>query len=127
MRKPERKSHAAVKAELLAFAEKRIEEVLQYGEEAKRPTFSEIEGTVLRIRDELGVKLAEAVVAAQEKSQVVPGPRCEQCGEEMGYKDSQGLNVTSWLGEIRIERGYYHCTTCKRGLFPPGRATEIMG
>jgi hypothetical protein len=41
MRKPERKSRAAVKAELLAFAEKRIEEVLQYGEEAKRPTFSE--------------------------------------------------------------------------------------
>lgn len=127
MGKPKRKSREEVKAELLAFAEKRIEEVLQYGEEAKQPTFSEIEGTVLRIRDELGVKLAEAVVAAQEKGQVVPGPRCAQCGQEMGYKDRQGLQVTSWLGEIRIERGYYHCAACKRGLFPPGRATEIVG
>lgn len=126
MGKPERKSREAMKAELLAFAEKRIEEVLRYGEEAKQPTFSEIEGAVLRIRDELGVKLAEAVVAAQEKSQVVPGPRCPQCGQEMGYKDSQGLHVTSWLGEMRIERGYYHCAGCQRGLFPPGRAIETV-
>jgi hypothetical protein len=111
---------------LLEFAERRIEEVLRYGEKAERPTLSEIEGMVLRIRDELSVKLAEAVLHEQEKGQMVPGPCCPQCGQEMRYKDSHGLHVTSWVGELRLERGYYHCADCKRGLFPPRRATKAV-
>lgn len=119
MKKGVGKSREAIKAELLAFAESRIEEVLSYGEKAVRPTLSEIEGQVLRIRDELSVKLAEAVLHEQEKGQLVPGPSCPACGEEMGYKDHHGLHVTSWVGELEVERGYYHCAGCKRGLFPP--------
>ena len=126
MGKPVRKSRAEVKAELLELAEKRIEEVLSYGEKAERPSLSEIEGVVLRIRDELSVKLAEAVLNEQSKGQVVPGPRCPECGQEMGYKDSHGLDVTSWVGELRIERGYYHCAGCQRGLFPPRRAAQVV-
>ncbi len=40
------KSREAIKAALLEFAERRIEEVLSYGEKAVRPTLSEIEGKV---------------------------------------------------------------------------------
>jgi C4-type Zn-finger protein len=115
-----------VKAELLELAEKRIEEALRYGEKAERPTLSEIEGVVLRIRDELSVKLAEAVLNEQAKGKMVPGPRCPACGKEMGYKESHGLDVTSWVGDLRIERGYYHCAGCQRGLFPPRRATQAI-
>lgn len=126
MGKPVRKSRAEVKAELLELAEKRIEEVLSYGEKAERPSLSEIEGVVLRIRDELSVKLAEAVLNEQSQGRVVPGPSCPECGQEMGYKDSHGLDVTSWVGALRIERGYYHCAGCQRGLFPPRRTTQVV-
>jgi hypothetical protein len=126
MGKPTRKSRAEVKTELLELAEKRIEEALSFGGKAGGVTFSEIEGTVLRIRDELSVKLAEALVQEQEKGVLVAGPSCPQCGEAMVYKDSHGLNVTSWVGELRVERGNYHCAACQRGLFPPRRATSVV-
>jgi hypothetical protein len=126
MGKAKGKSRAEIKAELLALAESRIEEVLGMGEQGERPTLSAIETRVLQIRDELSVKLAEAVLHEQEKGQLVPGPRCEQCGEEMAYKDSHGLKVTSWVGELQLERGYYYCAACQRGLFPPGRATTTL-
>lgn len=127
MGKAKGESREAVKAELLALAERRIEEVLAFGGNGKRPTLSEIEGVVLRVRDELSVKLAEAVLNQEGQERLVPGPCCPECGEEMGYKDSHGLNVTSWVGEIRIERGYYYCAGCQRGLFPPGRAIRAVG
>lgn len=124
MGKPKRKSREAVKAELVALAERRIEEALRMGEKGERPTFSDIEAQVLQIRDEFSVKLAEAVLQGQEQGPLAPGPRCEQCGAEMGYKDSHGLQVTSWVGELQVNRGYYHCAGCQRGLFPPRRATS---
>lgn len=120
MKGQQQKNRAELKAELLAMAEARIEELLAWSEAAERPSLSAIEGTVLRIREEISVKLTEAVIQQQEQVRLVPGPHCPCCQQEMRYKASHPLDVTSWVGELKVERGYYYCARCKRGLFPPG-------
>ncbi len=119
MGKPVRKSQAAVKAELMELVEKRIEEALGVGGKAGGVTFSEIEEQVLAIREEVSVRLAAAMVSEQDKVQAGAVVGCPQCGEAMTYKDHHRLMVTSWVGEVEVERGYYHCAGCQRGLFPP--------
>jgi hypothetical protein len=119
MGKPVRKSRAVVKAELMELVEKRIEEALQVGGKAGGMTFSEIEERVLAIREEVSVHLAAAMVSEQEKRQAGEVVGCPQCRAAMTYKDHHPLTVTSWVGVIEVERGYYHCAGCKRGFFPP--------
>jgi hypothetical protein len=33
--------------------------------------------------------------------------------------------VVTETGEVEVERAYYYCETCKRGIFPPGQEMEI--
>ncbi|MBA2681945.1 MAG: hypothetical protein H0U76_26545 [Ktedonobacteraceae bacterium] len=122
-----KKSQAVVKAELMAVAEAKIEELLKWQTEQARPTFSEIEAIVLRLREELSIKLVETTVEQTAEASPVPGPRCAECGKEMGYKDQHPKTVTSLVGAVKIERGYYYCGACHRGLFPPGRAAGAAG
>ena len=58
-----------------------------------------------------------------EAQQPVANPLCEKCGAEMRYKGFKMRAVESRAGEIAIERGYYYCTCCRSGFFPPGQAT----
>jgi len=49
---------------------------------------------------------------------------CRRCGKAMefkGYlpKSVQGLDI-----EAEISRAYFHCPTCKEGVFPPGPEAE---
>jgi hypothetical protein len=120
MKGQKRKSRAEIKGEMLAMAEARIEELLAWREEAERPTLSAIEGMVLRIREEISVRFTEAVIQQEEQERMVTGASCAECKEEMSYKDSHPLAVGSWVGELKIERGYYYCARCKRGFFPLG-------
>lgn len=122
-----KKSQATVKAELMAVAEAKIEELLKWQGEKACPTFSEIEAIVLRLREELSVKWVEAAVEQATEASPVPGPWCAECGAEMGYKDQHSKTLASLVGEVKIERGYYYCGVCHRGLFPPGRAAGDAG
>ena len=115
-----------LKAELMKAAEARIEELLRWDAAHEAPTLSEIEGVVLEIRQRLSEEMMSALIQKQANVRPVPGPACEKCGEEMRYKDSHAKQVTSWAGELEIERGYYYCDHCHRGLFPPRRATSAV-
>ena len=112
--------------ELLAAAEESIEALLRWSDQQAAPKLSEIEQVVLEVRQKLSQKMAEAVIERQTTVQPVPGPACAGCGGEVHYKDKQSKVVTSWVGELRIERGYYYCDHCKRGLFPPGPAVGTL-
>jgi hypothetical protein len=122
-----KKSRAEVKAELMQAAEERIEALLAWSEANRGTNLSAIEAMVLEQREGLSIKLAEAVIQQQAQVLPVPGPSCLGCGQEMGYKASHPLQVTSWVGELTIERGYYYCSACQSGLFPPGRAVGATG
>jgi len=107
------------KARLMKVAEEAIDRLLDWSETAPESNLTQIETVVGRLRKALGEQMALEVINAQEARQPVPGPRCAECGQEMRYKGPKEVTVESWVGDLTIERGYYHCPDCKVGLFPP--------
>lgn len=117
------KSRAVQKAELMKKAEGVIDELLDWQEETSAPKLRQVEEKVLELRQRLSEEMAETVIQQQEAGRPVPGPSCRGCGREMRYKGQKEKTVVSWLGELKLERGYYYCDQCRTGLFPPGSAT----
>ena len=116
-----KKKRSEAKGELMKEAESIIDELLAWEEKVEKPNLSQIEEVVLELRERLSQKMAESVIAGQEEVRPVPGPRCKQCGQEMRYKGEKNKRVSSWVGELELERGYYYCEGCKVGDFPPGQ------
>ena len=108
-----------MRAELVAVAEEVIDELLDWHEGTEAPTLAEIEDVVLDLRKRLGMRMAGMVIEDQEAVRPVPGPACTGCGREMHYKDMKGMTVEGRAGPMKLERGYYYCDRCRRGLFPP--------
>ncbi|NJN84876.1 MAG: hypothetical protein HC802_23030 [Caldilineaceae bacterium] len=80
------KSRAERKAVLMQAAEKRIEELLEWAETTERPNLEQIETVVLRLREQVGQEMAQAVLAGEERQRPVPEPSCATCGRTMRYK-----------------------------------------
>lgn len=107
------------KAELMQQMESLVDEFVDWTESTSEPNLTQIEERVLELRERFGQALAREANEAQEAKQPVPGPRCPQCGEEMGYKGQKEVTPQTWVGKVTFERGYYYCKECKVGLFPP--------
>lgn len=118
-----RKSKEELKAQLMKEAEAVIDELLDWHLQTKEPNLGQVEEKVLGLRQRLSEQMSQAVIANQEAVRPVPGPVCKECGQEMRYKGLKKLQVSSWVGELELERGYYYCDQCRTGLFPPGSAT----
>lgn len=116
-----------MKKELMEQAEASIDRLIEWERGHKRPNLTAIETIVLEVGKEFEKKMAYALIERQEEVRPVPGPACPECGKEMWKKDSHPRQVTSLVGELEIERSYYHCARCKTGVFPPGQATGRMG
>lgn len=52
--------------------------------------------------------------------------RCE-CGKQARYAGRRAKAFTTALGEMRLERAYYHCEACKAGFYPRDRALGFQG
>jgi hypothetical protein len=122
-----RASRAELREKLLAEAAAKIDEILEWTENRPKPTLTEIEEIVLKVRQEFGQVLAQSVVNVQEGEQPVPGPRCPRCGREMHVKGRKRKGVESRVGLVETKRHYYYCSHCRCGFFPPGRTTEGEG
>ncbi len=114
-----KRTRAELKAEILAKVEAQLDQVLDWADEHHEPTMTEIEQVVLRCRQEMGRAVATAMVEAQDKRQDVPGPVCPSCGREMRLKGQKRRQMLTLMGDIAVERAYYYCPRCRRGLFPP--------
>jgi len=114
-----KKKRSEAKGELMQEAEAIIDELLGWEEEVDKPNLSQIEDKVLELRQRLSEKMAETVIESQASIQPGPGPECEECGQEMRYKGHHSKQVTSWVGELELKRGYYYCERCRSGHFPP--------
>jgi uncharacterized protein with PIN domain len=114
------RSRDEIRAELLSNAESLIDEILDWDDRTEAPTLRDIEREVLKLRKQFGQSMTGAVIERQEQRRPVPGPRCPECGAAMQYKDMKETRVEGQVGDLEIERGYYYCAGCRRGLFPPG-------
>lgn len=114
------RAREARKARLMKRLETAVDELLDWEEKTDKPNLTQIEEKVLKLRKQVSEEMAMEVIRAQEAKQPVPGPPCRSCGEEMRYKGQKEVNPQSWVGELKIERGYYHCPECKESFFPPG-------
>jgi hypothetical protein len=117
-----KRSREEKKAELMAEAEALIESLLDWDERTSKPNLRQIEDEVLGLRRRFGQRLAKTEIEDQEAKQPAEAPKCAQCGEEMRYKGQKAADIESRLGELAVERGYYHCARCESGLFPPQRS-----
>ena len=108
------------KARLMEQAERVIDELLEWNDKTTEPNLAQIEEVVLKLRERLSEEMAREVIEAQESKQPAQAPCCRKCGKEMTYKGQKRVKPQTWVGEVGIERGYYHCGGCQEGLFPPG-------
>jgi DNA repair exonuclease SbcCD ATPase subunit len=115
-----RSTREARKARLMERVEAAVDELLDWEEATDKPNLTQIEEKVLKLRKQVSQEMALEVIRAQEARRPVPGPQCRGCGQEMRYKGQKEVNPLSWVGELKIERGHYHCPKCKESLFPPG-------
>lgn len=112
-------TRAERKAALLRQAEELIEALLEWEDQNQKPTLTEIEDIVLKLRKQMGEQMAQSVVDAQAAQAPMPGPRCPACGREMHAKSRKRRQVESRAGRVPLERTYYYCEPCRRGSFPP--------
>lgn len=120
-------THTELKAELEAEAARLIEETLAWNDQAEAPTLTDIEEQVLKFRKALGERLAQALVETQPSVEPVL-VRCPQCGRPMHQKRRrQRRRVESRVGQVPLQRAYYYCEHCRKGIFPPGPAVESRG
>jgi hypothetical protein len=108
------------KARLMGQAESLIDELLDWNDNTAEPNLAQIEGVVLELRKRFSEEMAREVIEAQETKQPAIAPCCPKCGKAMTYKGQKRVKPQTWVGEVGIERGYYHCGGCQEGLFPPG-------
>ena len=106
-----------LKAQMMAQAEAAIETLLAERQKKGRLNLSDIEHLAReagqRVMQELTVDLVDTEAAAEEDT------KCPECGQKLRYKGKKARDLVTETGEVRLERGYYYCPTCRKGIFPP--------
>lgn len=121
-----KKSRKQIEEELGRKAKEVIGKLLDWEEAQEEPDLTQVEEIVLALREELGLEFAASLVSRQESVEPVT-ERCRGCGREMRNKGRKRKVVESRVGGIELERGYYYCSECGEGIFPPGSTVESGG
>ncbi len=111
--------HAELKARLKAEADAAIEELLAKRKAPAEASLADIEQVVRAA----SLKFEEALTTellAESAAELPAWPNCPQCGQKMKNKGKRRRRIVTETGEVEIERHYYYCAACGRGLFPPG-------
>jgi uncharacterized protein with PIN domain len=107
-----------LKARMMAEAEKAIERLLADRNEKEEVTLSDIERLVRAAGQSIMERFTDGLV--EEEAQKPQSRVCPACGKKMRYKGRKERDLVTETGEVRLERAYYYCPTCRKGFFPPG-------
>jgi hypothetical protein len=105
-----------LKARMVSAAAEAIEKLLAEARE-KELSLGDIERLVRRAGQDTMQKLTEMLASAEAESE--EDRSCPECGREMRYKGRKKREVIAETGEVSVERGYYYCPSCEKGVFPP--------
>ena len=106
-----------LKARMMAEAEEAIERLLADRKEKEELRLSDIERLVRAAGEAVMERFTEDLVA--EEAQKPQSWVCPECAKKMRYKGRKERDLVTETGEVRLERAYYYCPTCRKGFFPP--------
>jgi hypothetical protein len=115
-----KRTREQIKAELMKKAEEGIDRLLEWEEQAAKPTLTQVEQQVLTTRKVLSEAMLEGVMAGQEMRQAAEPVRGPQCGQPTENKGLQTKEVETRAGTLRLRRQYHYCAHCQVGFFPLG-------
>jgi uncharacterized protein with PIN domain len=104
-----------LKAKLLAEAEASIDKMLSDKRVSQKMTLTEIEDVIGDLETDFRQRVLNEVVGEQENEI----PSCPDCGGELRNKGKRSKRLVTLRGETEIERNYYQCEDCGKGVFPP--------
>lgn len=107
-----------LKAHLMREAAEAIGRMLGEAEDKGRLTITDIEKLARKTGEQVMEEVTQALV--EEESDQPVSNTCPQCGKKMQYKGLKKRELITDTGEVRLERGYYYCKSCRTGIFPPG-------
>ena len=73
---------------------------------------------------QLAARAIERCLNADTSDHAGPHLTCS-CGSTARYVDRRRKTFQSVLGELELERAYYHCSRCQQGFFPRDRALGL--
>src|SRR5512136_1128157 len=115
-----KRTREQIKAELMKKAEQEIDRLLDWEEQADKPTLTQFENQVLTTRKVLSEAMLEGVLAGQETRQPAEPVVCPKCGQPTENKGPRTKEVETRAGTLRLRRQYHYCPQCQAGFFPPG-------
>jgi len=125
-----KRTREQIKAELTAKFEEQVDQILDWQEQADRPTLTEFKEQVLKTRKELSQELVAAFLRGEEGGVPAERPACPRCGGPMENKGKQPKLIEARVRSILLEREYFYCPACTVYNSPKNRnaplSTEIL-
>ena len=89
------------------------------------PSLAQVTGTVWNLRQALTGGLTETIVEhAHQGEHTRQQSRCPQCARRLTACDPVRRTVETLVGAVQLERPYFSCPACHRGLYP---LDEVLG
>jgi len=88
--------------------------------------FEAVEVAVRRQALRLAARVVERRLNADTSDHTGPTLACA-CGQPARYAGRRAKRVTSVLGDLTLERAYFHCAACDTGFCPRDRALGLDG
>ncbi|MGH9556239.1 MAG: ISKra4 family transposase [Terriglobales bacterium] len=89
----------------------------------------DFEATEVRLRStvlQVAARALEQRFHADTSDHTGPEQPCP-CGQTARYVDRRAKTFTSVLGDLTLQRAYYHCAACQQGFCPRDRALGMEG
>ena len=82
------------------------------------PNAMEIEERIRQMVGQIGQETQSLILGGMDRNQRKGKQGCPECGEEVYWKDYVPKNYITSLGEMGLERAYYHHAACHCGWVP---------